>query len=102
MFGWLIGETEVRATDVVGPDGKMREQSSVLHIKKCRFLEQVGGSGSNNRADLAGSTPHHKHRSRAAQRGHPTRGMLYSPYCGALPLQSMTPMCCYFLLRYLE
>jgi len=41
MFKWLVGETEVRSTDVIGPDGKMREQNSVLHIKKCRFLEAV-------------------------------------------------------------
>ena len=41
MFNWLVGETEVWSTDVVGPDGLMREQRSVLHIKKCRFLEAV-------------------------------------------------------------
>ncbi len=42
MFEWLIGETEVRKTDVYGPDGKLREQYSVVHIKKCRYLESSG------------------------------------------------------------
>ena len=69
MFGWLIGDTEVWATDVVGPDGKIREQSSVLHIKKCRFLEQVGGSG--NGADLAKCAKHH-YNDRGRQGGAPT------------------------------
>ena len=41
MFNWLVGETEVWSTDIMGPDGRMREQRSVLHIKKCRFLEAV-------------------------------------------------------------
>ncbi|GAX76498.1 hypothetical protein CEUSTIGMA_g3943.t1 [Chlamydomonas eustigma] len=42
MFPWLVGETEVHKTTVLGPDGNFREQASVLHIKKCRYLEASG------------------------------------------------------------
>jgi len=42
MFTWLVGETEVHMTTVLGPDGQPREQASVLHIKKCRYLEASG------------------------------------------------------------
>ena len=46
MFGWLVGDTEVWSTDVIDPDGKIREQKSVLHLKKCRFLEAVSARSS--------------------------------------------------------
>lgn len=40
MFPWLVGEMEVNVTQVT-VDGQIREQRSVAHIKKCRFLEEV-------------------------------------------------------------
>ena len=42
MFRWLVGDMEWRLTDAIGLDGKVREQRSVAHIKKCRFLEASG------------------------------------------------------------
>ncbi|GFR45906.1 hypothetical protein Agub_g7362 [Astrephomene gubernaculifera] len=45
-FYWLVGESEVREEDVVvGPNGETRRQRSVVHIKKCRYLEASGCVG---------------------------------------------------------
>jgi hypothetical protein len=40
MFSWLVGEMELKSTQVV-VDGQLRQQTSIAHIKKCRFLEEV-------------------------------------------------------------
>ncbi|KAG1653959.1 hypothetical protein FOA52_008980 [Chlamydomonas sp. UWO 241] len=42
MFKWLVGDMELHSTEVLGPDGILRTQTSVTHIKKCRFLDQSG------------------------------------------------------------
>ncbi|KXZ52473.1 hypothetical protein GPECTOR_9g517 [Gonium pectorale] len=45
-FYWLVGESEVKEEDVVvGPNGEVRRQRSVVQIKKCRYLEASGCVG---------------------------------------------------------
>ncbi|KAG2451712.1 hypothetical protein HYH02_003492 [Chlamydomonas schloesseri] len=45
-FFWLVGASELKEEDVVvGPDGEKRRQRSVVHIKKCRYLEASGCVG---------------------------------------------------------
>ncbi|GLI66286.1 hypothetical protein VaNZ11_010047 [Volvox africanus] len=45
-FYWLVGESEVKVEDVVvGPNGEVRRQRSVVQIKKCRYLESSGCVG---------------------------------------------------------
>jgi hypothetical protein len=44
-FGWLVGETELKSADVEVAPGEVRRQTSVVYIKKCRFLESGGCVG---------------------------------------------------------
>lgn len=44
-FHWLVGESELRSQQVEVAPGVMREQRSVVHIKKCRYLESSGCVG---------------------------------------------------------
>lgn len=44
-FNWLVGECELREDDIkVGPN-EVRRQKSVVHIKKCRYIESSGCVG---------------------------------------------------------
>ena len=65
-FSWLVGESELQVGEVqVGPE-QVRSQRSIVHIKKCRYLEssgcvgmcvnmcKVGGQGSQGRRGRAG------------------------------------------------
>jgi Beta-carotene isomerase D27-like, C-terminal len=45
LFDWLVGPCEVRAIEVMDPQGKPRSQRSEVYIKKCRYLEQSGCVG---------------------------------------------------------
>ena len=44
-FYWLVGETEVRTGPVLVAPGVERTQASIVHIKKCRYLEASGCVG---------------------------------------------------------
>jgi hypothetical protein len=44
-FHWLVGESELRSQQVEVAPGVLREQRSVVHIKKCRYLENSGCVG---------------------------------------------------------
>lgn len=44
-FVWLVGESELRSQAVEVAPGVTREQRSVVHIKKCRYLESSGCVG---------------------------------------------------------
>jgi hypothetical protein len=44
-FFWLVGESELREADVVVGPGQVRRQRSLVHIKKCRYLEASGCVG---------------------------------------------------------
>ena len=44
-FFWLVGDSELRSQQVEVAPGEMREQRSVVHIKKCRYLEASGCVG---------------------------------------------------------
>ncbi|KAI8472878.1 MAG: hypothetical protein J3K34DRAFT_412763 [Monoraphidium minutum] len=44
-FFWLVGESELREADVEVGAGEVRRQRSVVHIKKCRYLEASGCVG---------------------------------------------------------
>lgn len=44
-FYWLVGESEVREGDVEVAPGVKRTQNSIVHIKKCRYLEHSGCVG---------------------------------------------------------
>lgn len=41
----LVGEMELERREVELADGTLREQTSTVHIKKCRYLEQSGCVG---------------------------------------------------------
>jgi len=44
-FAWLVGEMELQEGEVqVAPD-QVRRQKSIVHIKKCRYLESSGCVG---------------------------------------------------------
>ncbi len=45
LFEWLVGPCEVKAVEVMGANGKPRQQSSGVYIEKCRYLEQSGCVG---------------------------------------------------------
>ncbi len=40
LFEWLVGPCEVAEAEVKGMDGEVRSQPSVVHIKKCRYLDE--------------------------------------------------------------
>ena len=40
LFEWLVGPCDVTAVDIKLADGSVRTQTSNVHIKKCRYLEQ--------------------------------------------------------------
>jgi hypothetical protein len=40
-----VGDSELREADVVVGPGQVRRQRSVVHIKKCRYLEASGCVG---------------------------------------------------------
>ena len=40
LFEWLVGPCEVTTVDINTKDGGVRTQTSNVHIKKCRYLEQ--------------------------------------------------------------
>ncbi|WIA41218.1 hypothetical protein OEZ86_004833 [Tetradesmus obliquus] len=44
-FFWLVGDSELRSQGVEVAPGVLREQKSVVHIKKCRYLEASGCVG---------------------------------------------------------
>lgn len=44
-FHWLVGESELVTQAVEVSPGVTREQRSVVHIKKCRYLEDSGCVG---------------------------------------------------------
>eukprot|EP00882_Tetradesmus_deserticola_P026567 GHRQ01029318.1.p1 GENE.GHRQ01029318.1~~GHRQ01029318.1.p1 ORF type:complete len:237 (+),score=90.34 GHRQ01029318.1:189-899(+) len=44
-FFWLVGDSELRSQGVEVAPGVLREQASVVHIKKCRYLEASGCVG---------------------------------------------------------
>ncbi len=44
-FYWLVGEAERRSADVEVAPGKVVNMKSVVHIKKCRYLEASGCVG---------------------------------------------------------
>jgi Beta-carotene isomerase D27-like, C-terminal len=44
-FAWLVGESELQDGDVQVAPGVVRRQRSVVHIKKCRYLEASGCVG---------------------------------------------------------
>lgn len=44
-FFWLVGESELRSEPVEVRPGLLREQRSIVHIKKCRYLENSGCVG---------------------------------------------------------
>jgi hypothetical protein len=45
LFEWLVGPCEVRQVEVMDEEGRSRQQSSGVHIKKCRYLESSGCVG---------------------------------------------------------
>jgi hypothetical protein len=45
LFEWLVGPCEVKAVEVIGANGKPRQQRSGVYIEKCRYLEQSGCVG---------------------------------------------------------
>ena len=40
LFEWLVGPCEVTEVTVTGPNGHTQQQTSGVHIQKCRYLEQ--------------------------------------------------------------
>jgi hypothetical protein len=40
LFEWLVGPCDVIEVTVTGEDGQPRQQTSGVHIQKCRYLEQ--------------------------------------------------------------
>jgi hypothetical protein len=44
-FFWLVGDSELREADVAVGAGQVRRQRSLVHIKKCRYLEASGCVG---------------------------------------------------------
>jgi hypothetical protein len=45
LFEWLVGPCQVKAAEVVTPDGRKQIQNSAVQIEKCRYLEQSGCVG---------------------------------------------------------
>jgi hypothetical protein len=45
LFDWLVGPCQVKAAEVITPDGSTRMQNSAVQIEKCRYLEQSGCVG---------------------------------------------------------
>eukprot|EP00879_Flechtneria_rotunda_P016571 GHRR01017340.1.p2 GENE.GHRR01017340.1~~GHRR01017340.1.p2 ORF type:complete len:153 (+),score=25.27 GHRR01017340.1:1281-1739(+) len=44
-FYWLVGDSELQTQEVEVAPGVKRQQRSVVHIKKCRYLESSGCVG---------------------------------------------------------
>jgi hypothetical protein len=58
LSGWLVGESEVRPTQVEVAPGQVQQQMSTVYIKRCRWacgqrLEAPGGVHRLRRACLA-------------------------------------------------
>lgn len=45
LFEWLVGPCEVTEVTVTGEDGQPRQQTSGVHMQRCRYLEQSGCVG---------------------------------------------------------